>query len=215
MALKIRKKDILILTIAAVFLGVFIAMQYALIKPSRGSSESSESMAVEIEHLAKNNADIKNQVTDLTKKYQTYKDSLTNKAALDEQIAKESQSLAIVNATSAISGQGIEIIFSGKLAEAQMVDLVNAIKNIGADAIAINGKRLNLYTAINQFNLSSPYTIDIIGNSTVLESALSRKGGIVELLKDRGIDVRLIKKNDIILPAVNPTSFKYAKIVEN
>lgn len=208
----IRQKDIIILTIAAIFLGVFMAMQYSLIKPSRGNTESSEAMAVEIERLAKNNADLKNQLTELTKNYQSYKDSFDDQAALEIQIRKDLKQLETINAVSGISGQGVEIVVPDKLAEAQIVDLVNAIKNIGADAMAINGRRIDLYTPINQSGFSAPYTFEIVGNSVILEGALSRKGGIVEQLQTKGMNLKLAKMSEIVLGASEQKAFKYAKI---
>ena len=213
--IRIRRKDITILTVVALFLGIFIAIQYSLIKPSRGNTESSETMAVEIEHLAKKNADLKNQVNSLTKKNQAYNDSLNDQAALDEQISMESQELVVINAESTISGQGVEIGISGKLVEAQIVDLINAIKNIGADAIAFNGVRVNLYSSFNHLDLAPPYTIAIVGNSTMLESALNRKGGIIELLREKEIEVSLTKRDNLSFAAAEQNQFKYARIREN
>lgn len=205
----------MILTISTLFLGVFIAIQYSLIKPSRNDRESSETMAIEIEHLAKNNANLKNQLRDLTQKYQGYRDSLNNQAALEEQLTREKKELEIVNANTQIAGQGVEIIVDGKLVEAQIVDLINAIKNIGADAISISGRRFNLYSSINQNSIETPLIINIIGNSAVLESALERKGGIVEQLKSKGVEVKLAKKNDLLLDPSEQQTFKYAKIIGN
>lgn len=213
--LNIRRKDIIILTIAAVFLGIFIALQYSIIKPSKSNYESSDTMAVEIERLAKNNADMKNQLTDLTKKYQSYKESLNNQSGLETQISKDLKELEIINASTEINGQGVEIDIDGKMVEAQIIDLINAIKNIGADAISINGRRFDLYTSINQSNLASPYKIEIIGNSAVLEGALNRKGGIIDQLRGKSLDVVVSKKSDLLLSPAEQTTFKYAKIISN
>lgn len=210
-----RIKDVVILTLAALFLGVFMALQFSIIKPSSGNFQSTEVMAVEIEKLAKNNAVLKSQVTDLTKKYQSYKESLGNQSQLDEQINKESRELEIINSVAAVTGQGVVIEISGRMSEAQIVDLVNAIKNIGADAIAINDCRISLYSTLGQSQFFAPYTVEVVGNGSIVESALIRKGGIVEQLRDKGLNVSLNKVSEINLPATPATTFKYANIESN
>ncbi len=206
----LRKNDIIILTIAAIFLGIFIAVQYSIIKPASGNSENNEVMAVEIEKIAKTNADLKNQVISLTKKYQSYKDAYENDSDLAAQIDNEISDLSVVNAQEPISGQGVVISIENGLSEPQMVDLINAIKNIGADAIGINSKRLGLYSSVSSTE-NSLAKVEVIGNASVLESALKRKGGVIELIRERGINISIQRSENIFLPAVVLPDFKYIK----
>lgn len=202
----IRKKDWLILSLAAVFLGVAITLQYSsLISPK--SIESNEVMALEIEKIVRTNSELKNQVSNITKKNQSYRDSLNDQSRLEEQINSELEELKVVNSHSNLSGQGVLITLSGRILEAQLVDLINAIKNIGCDGISINGERLTLYSAINISKYPvSPISIEIVGNSSLIYSALSRKGGIVEQLQSRSIDVKIDNRDRITLVAAAVTN---------
>lgn len=209
-----RKNDYIILIIAAIFLGIFIAIQHASNKSNLNNS-SNDVLAVEIEKIARTNSELKIQVADLTKNNQAYLESLNNQANLDNQVESELQKLYIINGIDQISGQGVIMNINGKVNGAQIIDLVNSIKNIGADAISINGIRLNLYQPFDQNTFLSPYNISIIGNSSLLESALNRKGGVAELLRQRNMTVSILKSQSLTLPAARTMVMQYAKIQAN
>ncbi|OQB06068.1 MAG: hypothetical protein BWY19_00497 [bacterium ADurb.Bin212] len=197
----IRKKDWLILGFAALILGLAMAMHYSSLVRPNGTPSDDQTLAVEIEKMVKVNTDLKNQVSLMSKNNQNYKDSLNDQNLLDAQIQSELRDLKIINAVSAINGSGVEIVLKGRVLEAQLIDLINAIKNIGCDAISINGQRLSLFSPIDLNRYSEPYNIEVVGNNSLLTSALSRKGGIVEQLQIRSIDVNILSRENMELSA--------------
>lgn len=100
--------------------------------------------------------------------------------------------------------------------------VVNELKNAGAEAISINGKRVVTTTAIscdgnviviNGEKISSPIEISAIGLVELL-STLDRPGGTLEYFSSLGKGVELKKSTKIQIPKYSGvTSFKYAKIV--
>jgi len=79
-----------------------------------------------------------------------------------------------------VTGPGIEINFDDKVSSTQMVDLINAIKNIGCEVIAINDQRVVLNTSISEGFFNSPTNVKAIGDKELLFQALERTGGILE-----------------------------------
>lgn len=196
----IRKKDWIVLLMAAIVLGVVAALRYySIIKPNLIEADD-HVLAVEIEKIVKTNSELKTQISNLTQKNQNYKESVSDINKLESQINKELSELRVINSEHEIKGQGVEIELSGKIFESQLVDLINAIKNIGCDAIAINNIRFGLYTPVDINKYDQPIKIQIIGNSSLISSALSRKGGIIEQLKNKFIDVKIEKMESLTLP---------------
>ena len=91
-----------------------------------------------------------------------------------------------------------------------ILNIVNELKNAGAEAISINEQRIvntseivyvgNSIVYINQQRILSPYTIKAIGNQTYLESILLGNGGYVDELKKIGFDVDIERSNKISIP---------------
>jgi len=205
----IRKKDWIVLLLAAIVLGLVVAIRYySIIKPSLIEADD-QILAVEIEKIVKTNSELKNQISNLTQKNQNYKESISDKNKLESQINKELSELRVINSEAEIRGQGVEIELNGRLFESQMIDLINAIKNIGCDAIAVNNNRFDLYSPVDISKYGQPIKIQIVGNSSLISSALSRKGGIIEQLKNKSIDVKIEKIDNLILPKAEENNFIY------
>ena len=84
-----------------------------------------------------------------------------------------------------------------------IINIVNELKNAGAEAISVNGQRIVNTTSINCIGnvikinnqkINSPFTIKAIGFPESLIS-LNRPGGYLESLKDYGMVVT-VKKSD-------------------
>lgn len=100
-----------------------------------------------------------------------------------------------------------------------LLKVVNELKNAGAEAISINGQRIILTTPIicggniiniNGEKIGSPFEIKAIGSPEALAN-LSRPGGYLSKLEDRGIKVSTPKKsNSITIPKYSGVlNFKY------
>ena len=101
-----------------------------------------------------------------------------------------------------------------------ILDIVNELKNAGAEAISINNERIVPTTFIicggnviniNEEKIGSPFVIKAIGLPETLAN-LNRPGGTLEKLKESKIKVELQKNNDITIPKYTGVfNFKYAK----
>ena len=100
-----------------------------------------------------------------------------------------------------------------------LLKVVNELKNAGAEAISINNQRVILTTPIicggniiniNGEKIGSPFEIKAIGSPEALAN-LSRPGGWLSKLEERGIKVSTLKKsNSITIPKYSGVlNFKY------
>lgn len=211
----LKRTDFIILGLICFILGFVVVSQYfasinvkKLLQP-----ENNEVMALEIEKVAKSNATLNNEVANLTKDYDDYKNSVGDSESSKLKMKEEISSLDAVNGTVELSGQGVAITAAGELTDANLVDLINAIRNIGADAISVNGDRILINSYIAMRNYASPVSIVALGNSSVLESALNRRGGIIEQISSKNVKIKVDKRDSVSVPVGNVINFDYARIV--
>jgi len=95
--------------------------------------------------------------------------------------------------------------------EHHVLGVVNELFTAGAEAVAINGKRLTARSYIvcngpvinvDGENFPAPFVIAAIGKAEVLEKALLIQGGIRDQLVEDNIVVIIEKKNEIIIDPV-------------
>ena len=107
--------------------------------------------------------------------------------------------------------------------DADVLSVINELKNAGAEAISINEQRLVPTSSIscggniidiNGEKVGAPFEIKAIGLPEQL-SALSRQGGYLEILKNASIGVELKKSNNITIPKYTGIiEYNYAKTVK-
>lgn len=92
-----------------------------------------------------------------------------------------------------------------------LIQIVNELKNAGAEAISINGERIVLTTSItcdgnvvlvNGEKVGSPFQIKAIGNPELL-SNLTIPGGYLELMERDGVQIELKKSDKISIEKYN------------
>lgn len=104
-----------------------------------------------------------------------------------------------------------------------LLQVVNDLKNAGAEAISINGSRIintseiaeinNSYIIVNGAKrIASPYEVKAIGDQTYLTSILSLKdSGFIDKYTSGGLIVRLEQKREVQIPKYDgEMKFNYA-----
>lgn len=100
--------------------------------------------------------------------------------------------LAVVSGAASVSGPGVRLELSGQINPLDLQDLINELRNAGAEAIALNGRRIIVRSVVSRagnslqvdnYLLAAPYVLEAIGNPETIEKALLRRGGLVGLLE--------------------------------
>ncbi len=210
------------------FLSIMLAAQMKTISISdeivKGKRETE--LAEELLTLQRNYDDLKKNYDDSQKIVNEYK---TNSATNDELIAsmqRDIKSLKALAGTTEVKGEGIIITMSDGEAEegssrtdalvhdSDLLTVVNELKSAGAEAISINGQRIISTSAIrcvgpviqvNYKKVASPFEIKAIGNSQYLESAMTIKNGVIDLIKEYGENITISREKEVTIPKFDGT----------
>lgn len=126
-----------------------------------------------------------------------------------------------------VTGEGIIITLANsgtnKVYAEDLLELVNLLKNAGAEAISINEQRIvydsyivdlaGNYITVNGERIVSPFTIKAIGNTSYLESAVAQKNyGYIDTQISEGKQVTLSREESVNIAGYNKSlDFEYVK----
>lgn len=187
--------------IIAIFMvvGMMAVNQYSLYRKlgfMKSVSDPSGS-AMRISQLYNSNEDLQKQITEEQTKLDELKSASSNSKDLEKLLQDDKNKYSIISGKTSVAGQGVLVTINHDLVASQIVDFVNAIKNIGAEAISLNGVRLIAQIPIKQFEGQNPYTMMIVGNSDILYDSIIRPGGAFDLI----VNGKAEKSNSLVLPA--------------
>jgi uncharacterized protein YlxW (UPF0749 family) len=146
----------------------------------------------------------------------------------DDAAAKAAQDqladLEVLAGTVPVHGPGVAVNVDDpehSLRYDALIDLVQELRDAGAEALAVNGQRIGASSAffaqsgaiaLDGSALHPPYRVVAIGDPATLEAGLTIRGGAVETLTAaRGVHVNLDRQSDVTLPAlVQPPTLRVA-----
>lgn len=213
-----------VIGVALFFLSMMLTAQM------KSMSNTEEILAGKREsQLADDLVTLQRKYDDLKKKYDDSKEvveeyqtnSSTNNtliASMKEQI----ESLSAMSGVTDLKGEGIVITLNDGaktsdsnvrsdtlVHDSDLLTVVNELKAAGAEAISINGQRIIATSAIrcvgpviqvNYQKVAAPFEIKAIGNAQYLESAMTIKNGVVDLLKEYGVSVSVSRQSNVEIP---------------
>jgi uncharacterized protein YlxW (UPF0749 family) len=220
------------LFVTALLLGLMIAFQF---RSNTGGvpSDRPRELTQELAQIDEDYQELQAEARDLEeslKKMQT--------GGKHEALESELKKVRIAAGLVPITAQGIEIALDNKPSDDRpgfdpelfsityedILRVVNELRAAGAKAIAINDQRLvttseirsaGKFIDVNLTRLNAPYTIKAIGDPDKLESSLKIKNGLVDTLKEWGINVTVTRNEELTVPAyLIPLEFSYAKPLE-
>lgn len=140
-------------------------------------------------------------------------------AAVDD-ARRRADALAVLAGTVAAHGPGVRAVVDdpGHVLHADfLVDLIQELRDAGAEAMMINGNRVGASTyvvdkdvemVIDGATLAQPYTITAIGDEATLANALAIPRGIVDTAEDAGARIRVERSADVVVDALRELSVR-------
>lgn len=203
----ILERKIFILGTAAI-LSFFIVIQINSFDNVNDSlqRDSKSNIFQEIKILKDKNEDLKSEVKDLEITIDQLNDQGKALSAIQDEITKYTK----LSGKTSVFGPGVTMTIDGKLSTPWMIDIVNEFFNSGAQAVSVNGIRIVNQTAgfdtlpkgqilLNGSILTSPYTVNALGESSTISTLIQSPGGIFGRLKKAFPETKtIITTKDII-----------------
>lgn len=195
----------------ALVIGILLVGQLrSQARPIELSSLSAQELSTLIEALSARNVELGDGLADLRERIREYERAEVEGESVLELTEEALDGLAAFGGLRGIEGQGIVIEVDGSFDPAAVNDLINELRNAGADAIAVDGVRITgrsvavLGTTaieIDGVPIGPSFSISAIGSPSGLRSAIERPGGILTLLQ-QSIEATFVinERLDLLLP---------------
>jgi uncharacterized protein YlxW (UPF0749 family) len=171
------------------------------------SGQDNVSLGLLITGLAQSNLRLVEARGDLGRQEQQLSASATSPNSAGQQLEQQLSHLQILNGTVPVHGPGVELKVGFSMQSFELQDLANAMRQLGAEAVSVNDRRLTARTVIGEKNgtlrvdgrsMSAPYDFRVVGDPAQL---FAGAGQLLTQLKARGY-ATLDQQGDIHITAV-------------
>jgi uncharacterized protein YlxW (UPF0749 family) len=191
------------------------------------SAETEGDLARILAGLTSDADNLRDQVATLKLQLLDLQNSSQRNDAASRSAEEQLRALQVLAGTVPVTGPGIVVNIDDPGASLHydlMIDVVQELRDAGAEALAVNGHRIGAASsfsdasegiAVDGANLTAPYRVSAIGQPPTLEGGMAIPGGALDTLHaQRGVKVEVQRSNALQLPAltVAPT-FRVARPV--
>jgi uncharacterized protein YlxW (UPF0749 family) len=210
-----KPRSQLALTAIAILLGLLLVTQFRAQQAGTGLEvQSSQDLTLLIANLTTRNDQLRGEVADI----QGQLDSISAANARGEtsmgQLRADLERVRVWSGEDPAAGPGVRVLLFGGVPAEAISELVNELRNAGAEAIAVGGVRVVAGTvaagpigALSIANTALGPRIEVlaIGNPAALTGGLTRAGGLVSQLQARYAEVLVeVTPLDVVsLPAAD------------
>ena len=179
--------------LVALLIGLLLVGQLrSQARPTEISSLSAQDLSTLIETLSDRNRELRSAVSDVNEQLREYRDAQTQGQSALEVSREDLRRIAAFSGQTGVVGQGLILHVNGDLDSIAVNDLLNELRNAGAEAIAVDQVRITAGSVcvlgagtleIDGTAINRAFTIRAVGDPNGLLTALQRPGGIISQLK--------------------------------
>lgn len=170
---------------------------------------------------------LQNEIADLKVQLNELRRSSENEAAAAQAAEEQLRTLQVLAGTVPVTGPGVVVTIqdpNGLMTYDTIIDVVQELRDAGAEAISVNDQRVGASTAfaerdgrvtVDGVTIRSPFRIAAIGQPATLDGGLKIPGGAVDTVSAiKGVRVEVARHVKVDLPALaNPPRFDVAEPV--
>lgn len=176
------------------------------------------------------------QVGQLQSELELYRQQAASGDEGSEALKMELEQMEITAGLTDVEGPGVTVVLEDStqanvtgdeadylIHDNDILSVINELRSAGAEAISLNGERIlatsevrctGAVVTVNGRRYAAPYVIFAIGDPDTLYSALTMRNGVVDILSQWGITVRVTASDQLLIPAYSGTvDYQYAKPV--
>ncbi len=212
-----RGRNQLTLTLVAFILGLLVVLQLRAQAGGAGMAGlSSQELTVLVANLNSSNERLRQEVASLERDLAVLEANRERGTSSLEQARAELRRIRAYAGLDAVRGPGVTLSVDGPIDGPGVEDIVNELRNAGAEAIGVDGIRLAAGSTVagspgqllvDGTAIGEPFEIQAIGPPETLTGSLTRSGGIVAQLAATNPEVTLTVTpvEGIELPATTRT----------
>lgn len=163
-----------------------------------------------------------------------YREQAASGEAGSQALKAELEQLEITAGLTDVEGPGVTIILEDSsqanvtgneadylIHDNDLLSVINELRSAGAEAISLNGERIlatsevrctGAVVTVNGRRYARAYVVFAIGDPDTLYSALTMRNGVVDVLSQWGITVKVTASDQLLIPKYNGTvEYQYAK----
>jgi uncharacterized protein YlxW (UPF0749 family) len=161
-------------------------------RPNEVSSLTAPELSTLIETLTARNRELRTGLADIREQLRQYQLSGPQSESALQVSREDLRRISAFGGLAAVDGQGIVMDVDGDLDAIALNDLINELRNAGAEAIAVNDVRVTAGSVaaegpraleLDGVEVGHHFTLRAIGSPDGLFGAMQRPGGIISQLK--------------------------------
>jgi uncharacterized protein YlxW (UPF0749 family) len=203
------------LTAIALLLGLLVVVQLRAQQAGTGlETQSSQDLTLLIANLTTRNDLLRGEVADIQRRLDTISAANARGETSVGQLRSDLERARIWSGEDPAAGPGVRIVLYGGVPAEALSDLVNELRNGGAEAISIGGVRVVGPTVVagtvgslslESTELGPRVEVLAIGNPAALTGGLTRAGGLAAQLQARyaEVEVEVTPLDEVSVPAAD------------
>ena len=210
-----QRRSQVALTAIALLLGLLVVVQLRAQQAGTGlETQSSQDLTLLIANLTTRNDQLRGEVADIQRQLETISAANARGETSVGQLRSELERARIWSGEDPAAGPGVRIVLYGGVPAEAVSDLVNELRNGGAEAISIGGVRVVGPTVVagtvgslslESTELGPRVEVLAIGNPAALTGGLTRAGGLAAQLQARyaEVEVEVTPLDEVSVPAAD------------
>ncbi|MCD4549433.1 DUF881 domain-containing protein [Schaalia sp. lx-260] len=204
----------LLLLLICLLLGFALVTQVRAQQHDPLESLDQEDLVVLLSELDARERDLRQESYELQKQLDEIKSAESEHEAAQEAARQTKQLADIIAGLLPVHGEGVQMTVAdpiGSLTPAQFVMLLGELRNAGAEAIDLNGIRLNVRSSftsdesgilLDGKRISSPYQWKVVGPARTIATALEIQAGAAAQMRAKNASVDVITTTDIVIDSI-------------
>ncbi len=201
------------LAIVALLLGFLVVTQVRSQAGGTGLEDrSAQDLTLLVANVSTRNDQLRGEVADLGRQLESIVAAQARGDTSAGQLRADLVRIRIWSGVDAAEGQGLRVVLRGPATAKVLADLLNELRNAGAEAIAVGGVRVVPATiaggapgavSVEDTLLEDPLEVVAIGNAATMTGTLTRAGGLVaqELATNPGLGIEVTPADRLLVPA--------------
>lgn len=227
---KKRSKGELSIAVVFVVLGFLLAVQLKSVQQLNAAADATSTNRLETLQDLYN--DLMNQyegqgqqLKEAQSELVSYREQAASGSGTNEALKAEVDRLEILAGLTDVEGPGVMVVMKDSssanttgdeadyiIHDNDLLSVMNELRDAGAEAISLNGERIlatseirctGAVVSVNGRRYAAPFVLYAIGDATTLYNALTMRNGVVDVLGQWKIEVKVTMSDKLLIPKYN------------